>query len=113
MLYLQPERSAKLVPNGDHEPAPWWKILPAIASFASVGWGIVKSFRERRPTVGMNDRPTVGPTTEISVLDRLARLEEAQAETRREIADDRRTAEQRHQQIFDLLMRIRGGEIGN
>ena len=94
--------------GGEHE-APWWKILPAIASFASVAWGVVKSLREHRPTVGVVPKRT----TESDILDRLAMLEEWHTELRREVADDRQTVERRYQQIFDLLLQIRSGEIGN
>lgn len=91
--------------NGDHEPTSGWRLAAAVLSFASAAWGVVKSMKERRPTVGV--------TADASVLDRLSTLEKDHAELRREAADDRRSAEQRHQQIFDLLMRIRNGEIGS
>lgn len=101
------------MPNGDHDGAPAWKILASAASLASVAWGVIKSFRESRPTVGVEIKPLAFPPLEVSVLDRLESLERDHAELRREQADDRKAAEQRHQQIFALLLKIRGEETGH
>ena len=64
--------------NGDHEPASGWRLATSIIGFATAIWGVVRSTRERRPAVGVNDP---------SVLDLLAMLEKDRMEWRQEAAE--------------------------
>ena len=90
--------------NGDHEPTSGWRLAASVLSFATAAWGVVKSVKERKVSVPLSDQ---------SVLDRLAMLEAGYAELRREAADDRKSAGERHKEIFDLLMRAQDVKTGS